>query len=507
MIRKIYTAFISFAFATLTLSSCSDWLNLYPSDEIKEEYLFSSGDGFRTATNGIYRKMATFDLYGSNLTWGIIDAWAQSYCLNKVPSSGGGTAMQKIADLYFRNTELVPTTDAMWNAAWNVVANCNELAQQAAKADPALFYGGDNERWMILGEAIGLRAFIQFDLLRIYAPSPSSVNFKEDNRIFIPYVNIYPSYVNEHQTVNYCLEQIITDLKESQRILLEVDKDAAMAAKNRFHIAAASEKLFATCRGYRLNYYAVTAELARVYLYAGKDAEAYAEAKKIIDEEDNTGYFAAPTSSSSIKSGGNIKLYENIIFGLYSPTELVEWDQEINHGDDAVDDEYEQHYLYVDSDVAYELYGDETNDWRFKYQLESKYYDYYYRPLKYHKQADNTEIGRTNNQTIPMIRMSEVYYIAAEAIFDTNPTEAQGYLELVKQGRGVENDLDGVTLKSKFIDLLVNDARREFLGEGQIFYMYKRLNRKIPACSYEGKEVMPIDKNMVLPLPDSETNI
>ena len=70
MIQKIYTTFISFAFAALTLSSCSDWLDLYPSDEIKEEYLFSSGDGFRTATNGIYRKMATFDLYGSNLTWG-----------------------------------------------------------------------------------------------------------------------------------------------------------------------------------------------------------------------------------------------------------------------------------------------------------------------------------------------------------------------------------------------------------------------------------------------------
>jgi len=55
MIRKIYTTFVSFAFVVLTLSSCSDWLDLYPSDEIKEEYLFSSGDGFRTATNGIYR--------------------------------------------------------------------------------------------------------------------------------------------------------------------------------------------------------------------------------------------------------------------------------------------------------------------------------------------------------------------------------------------------------------------------------------------------------------------
>lgn len=31
-------------------------------------------------------------------------------------------------------------------------------------------------------------------------------------------------------------------------------------------------------RGYRLNYYAVTAELARVYMYAGKTSEAYGEA-------------------------------------------------------------------------------------------------------------------------------------------------------------------------------------------------------------------------------------
>ena len=150
MIQKIYTTFISFAFAALTLSSCSDWLDLYPSDEIKEEYLFSSGDGFRTATNGIYRKMATFGLYGSNLTWGILDAWAQAYYIEQAPSIAGGTPMRKIAELAFKNTELVPVTDAMWKAAWNVVANCNELAQQAVQADPNLFYGLDSERQMIL---------------------------------------------------------------------------------------------------------------------------------------------------------------------------------------------------------------------------------------------------------------------------------------------------------------------------------------------------------------------
>lgn len=508
MVRRKYTTFISFLFATLTLTSCSDWLDLYPSDEIKEEYLFSSGDGFRTATNGIYRKMATFDLYGSNLTWGIIDAWGQAYSMDMIPSVGGGDAIYEIAGLNFKSTRLTPTTDAMWNAAWNVVANCNELAQQAAIADSKLFTEGERERQMILGEAIGLRAFMQFDLLRIYAPSPSSVSFEEDKRTFIPYVNIYPSYVNDRQTVSYCLEQIIIDLKEAQRILLEVDKESAMKTDYRFS-GSATQKFFLEYRGYRLNYYAVTAELARVYLYAGKKEAAYVEAKKIIDEEKKTGNFTASTSSSGISTGGNLKMYNNIIFGLYSPKELVEWDREINHSLDGLS-EYEQKYLCVDGQIADEIYGDEkSSDWRFIYQLEGKYYNYYYRPLKYNERPASTAVARVNNQTVPMIRMSEVYYIAAEAIFDVRPDEARDYLTLVKKGRGVTKEFDNVTDKAAFVDLLVNDARREFLGEGQIFYMYKRLNQSIKKgnSSYYSKDILPTDENIVLPLPDSESNI
>ena len=46
-----------------------------------------------------------------------------------------------------------------------------------------------------------------------------------------------------------------------------------------------------------------------------------------------------------------MKMYNDIIFGLYSPKELVEWDQEINHGSDGSS---EEHYLCLDSEVAKE---------------------------------------------------------------------------------------------------------------------------------------------------------
>lgn len=87
------------------------------------------------------------------------------------------------------------------------------------------------------------------------------------------------------------------------------------------------------------------------------------------------------------------------------------------------------------------VYGiEKENDFRFKYQLESKYYGYNYRTLKYYKQVESTEYGKANNQIIPMIRMSEVYYIAAEAIYTEGDllkiAEAKSYLEKVKKGRG-----------------------------------------------------------------------
>lgn len=499
--KSIYVRAAALLLAAGTAASCSDWLDVYPSDEIKEEYLFSTGDGYRTALNGIYRKMTTFNLYGSNLSWGLVDAWAQSYYIDQAPSEDGGQAMQLIADLEFKDQDLTPTTDALWEEAWNVVANCNNLVQRVAAADSSIFASGEFERRMIEGEALGLRAFMQFDLLRIYAPAPASRGYAEDTRTFIPYVDTYPSYVNPYRTVAECLELAIRDLKRAQELLLPVDKDVKMNADGRYEMASdIDRKSFFEGRGYRLNYWAVTAELARVYLYAGMEEEAYAEAMKLIEEERETGYFEGSTSSYDIEENGNMKLIEDIIFALYSPTELVEWEQAING---------EEYYLCMDADVAAQLYGNEAEtDWRMLYQLESVYYGYYYRPLKYHEQPSSKSFADENNPIIPMLRMSEVYYIAAEAIFDKDPEEAKSYLSYVKRVRGVRNtDYSTVSRKDEFVELLVNDMRREFFGEGQMLYQYKRLNRTMPAMSAYDDPVPPTDENVVLPLPDSELNI
>ena len=318
--KKIYFNILFLMLAVVSFSSCSDWLDVNPSDEIKEEFLFENGDGFQTALNGIYRQMASFSLYGSNLTWGIVDAWGQAYCLEKAPTAGAGQAMHQIASLKFSNSQLTPTTDNMWNTAWNTIANCNNLIQQTEKADSTIFYKSEYERQLILAEAIGLRAYMHFDLLRIYAPAPAA---NPGSNTYIPYVNYYPAYVNDNISVSEFLDHVIADLKKAQSILykleVEGEKPRSFKPKDRFANTASGKNLFYVLRGYRLNYWATTALLARVYLYAGMKQEAYNECKILINEEKKYGFFKAVTSTYSGPKNieaGNIKMYENIIFGL-----------------------------------------------------------------------------------------------------------------------------------------------------------------------------------------------
>lgn len=61
----------------------------------------------------------------------------------------------------------------------------------------------------------------------------------------------------------------------------------------------------------------------------------------------------------------------------------------------------------------------------------------------------------------------------------------------------------GNVTEADFMDVLDDDAQREFLGEGQTFFMFKRLMRTMKGR----EEVQATEKNMVLPLPESESAI
>jgi hypothetical protein len=101
----------------------------------------------------------------------------------------------------------------------------------------------------------------------------------------------------------------------------------------------------------------------------------------------------------------------------------------------------------------------------------------------------------------PAIRLSEMYYIASECAWDTDPVNAQLYLNTVRYNRGMGVPLT-VANKDELLQELVKEARKEFYAEGQIFYMYKRLSRSI--TGQLGGSTPPSDKVFVLPLPANE---
>ena len=484
------------------LASCNKWLDVSPEDQITEEELWSKGEGFRNALNGVYKSMAAYNLYGRNLTWGLVDALGQCYNMNYA-ADNATKDMKKAVEYEFEDEALKPVIETIWEEAYNTVANCNNILNNVPQADPEIFAAGEREKNMIWGEALALRAFIQFDMLRLYAAAPVT----NPTTKYIPYVDTYPSLISNKKSVSECLDLIIRDLKDAKAFLWKSDSAYTLSTSNRFEVAGSLTNRFISTRGYRMNYYAACAALARVYLYAGQTTNAYNEATALIEMEKKNNYFSFRNSASN----GDLKFYSDIIMGLYAP-KLGDWDRAANE----VMSGNSMYYLRltnIKKIFAPDLKGSyediTSDDYRFKYQIENYVGYEYFRPLKYKEQTATTTQTKVANYLVPMLRMSEVYYIAAEAICETNLDEAKEYLFKVKSGRGIRSaavteQKQAIKDKDTFIEALRNDMRRDLWGEGQLFFMFKRLNEAIPS-DYE--TFGPSDEYFVLPVPDSEITI
>ena len=78
-------------------------------------------------------------------------------------------------------------------------------------------------------------------------------------------------------------------------------------------------------------------------------------------------------------------------------------------------------------------------------------------------------VDSLSSNLMPMLRISEAYYIAAEC--EPEPEEGMQWLNQVLVHRGVKE----MTNSSLLASTLEKEYIREFWGEGQLFYYYKRL--------------------------------
>ena len=206
-------------FSLLSLSSCKDWLDLQPEGQATSDELFSTGDGYRSVLAGIYEAMASKNLYGVELQFGIVDCISRQYTWNWKHGERGTNMYQVARDFDYYNTALRPTIDAIWKDGFNVVANANNLIQNIEGASSELFAGGEVERKMILGEAYACRALVHFDLLRLFAPAP----IHDEGEQRVPYVEDYPNIQPDGLGVQPFLEKVIRDLNVARVLTIDFD--------------------------------------------------------------------------------------------------------------------------------------------------------------------------------------------------------------------------------------------------------------------------------------------
>jgi hypothetical protein len=491
----------------LVFTSCKKWLDVKPESEASRDELFKTQEGFIEALNGVYSRCVTEESYGFELTAGLAEVMAQDYTINPVDDAKS-LRYYEATKYNYKDQYIEPRKNKIWKSLYSAIVNANLILENIDQKK-AIFR--DNNYAIIKGEALALRGYLHFDAFRLFGTSFSSTGTATG----IPYVTAYSNKVTPMSSPDEVVRKVLEDLNAAKQLLLPADSirsssyivgypyvyapgTTQLADKN---TETASRSLFQQNRRHRLNYYAVCGELARVYLYKGDKANALLNAEEVINSKKFPWTATADITTIDVKKVDRIN-YKELVFGWYAKGEEEEKKLSGTFGDPVSG-------LGIDLPTAQALYEVNTGggiggeDLRYKYWIQMVSGSLT-KLLKYKRNEDAREDDNSANpypQIIPGIRLTEMYYIAAESNYDINPAKATAYLDEVRGRRGIIVKLN-VTSKNEFMNELVKEARKEWLGEGQIFFMYKRLNRSIAGPS--GSLISPSDKIFVLPLPNDE---
>ncbi|WEK33587.1 MAG: RagB/SusD family nutrient uptake outer membrane protein [Candidatus Pseudobacter hemicellulosilyticus] len=475
-------------FLVLSLTSCKKWLDVKPTDRLAGDELFKSREGFLMALNGIYVDMTAEDVYGKRMTAADLDVMAGYYY------------MEGTTHLYNQHANFEYTADrprdgfeAIWNKTYKNIANVNQLLKACDEQEGILqepYFG------LVKGEALALRAMLHFDMLRIFGPIWTEADKATPA---IPYKTSATVGVSPLLGSEAVMEKVLADLTEARR-LLEVDPVITEGVRHTASPTGVNDLYY---RQYRLNHFAVRALMARAYLWKGDNANAYTTSTELLAQVQATGKVIFPNVSVNAATGTNGAALDRIfasevMFSLYTITRP----DMFNSIFAPTQEELRRLSFNKRNDVRtrlVDLYGN-VEDYRYKAWLSLSAEDVtVLTHMKYSDVANSPGL-----YMIPLIRLSEVRLIAAE----TSPDLAEGtaYFNAVRTSRNTLSQFpaDATGLKTA----ITAEFRREFIGEGQMFFYYKRnaMPNIANHTALTGTKNMPL-ANYVVPLPLSETSL
>ena len=465
---------------TLSFYSCSEWLDVQPKEEMGVEDMFSSEAGFKDGLTACYIKLYSDNLYGKKLTLSTIEHLAQHWKLPELYNED----VKSLKNFDYASESVETELEPIYSEMYNVIAQANSILN---KFDD---YGGSirsgNLQNLIKGELLAIRAFCHSEILRLFGQVPSHATIQ----VSLPYVEEVTIGSLPFYDFNTFLEKVFQDIHEAETLLkgIEPMNQYTYAQLDNMELASQLEDEFFLCRRFRFNYYALRALEARLQLYVGNTSEAYQLAMEVIQATTESG-------EPLLQLGG----MPDIVFNnLALPSECL---LALNKADisGVIDNN-----LFMDENGVDEIFEGQHEDqnrkaawWKKELvQGRERMLFYKYRQPDATEQVSSSDL-MTKKQVIPLIRLSEMYLIAME----TSPSIEEVNTLYADYMRAREVPVIEPLQEVDVPQMLEGEYRREFWGEGQMFYWYKRHQSRQMKWKTD-REILESD--YIVPLPKTE---
>ena len=438
----------------LLMASCSkDFTNRDPLGSINTGDAITTELALQNALNGAYSGMRVVGVYGRDFPV-VGDVQSDNVFIEAVNSG------RYIPQYQYNFTATDGTYAEMWDNTYTVILRANTVID----ADVT----GDNVD-AIKAQAYAIRALMYFKLVNAYA-RPYTDN---PDGAGVPLVLHYdPNVKPSRNSVKEVYAQIISDYTTA----FETAPDYTNSIT--------------------LNKYAIEGLLAKAYLYMDDNANAKNAAVDVI----NNSEFSLVSYDKFYDFWANPGIQTDAVEVMF------EVDQDIinNNGPDDLGGIYVDTYqdIYASADLT-DLYS--ASDIR-----QSVLIPYYTKGgapavIVYKYQNENNTKDKDN---IKVIRLAEVYLIAAEASLPGDEDDARAYLNALAQTR--DPGFAGYNSSgSNLLNDIVTERRKELAFEGDRFYDLNRLKKDITRVANDGSIPGPLsipysDFHRVAPIPLTE---
>ena len=454
----------------IAATSCEGFLDITPDGQVKRDEMLATNEGVEDALYGVYAKLRNTTLYGQEMYFSSLEIMSQTlYCY-------GNTGVTALGQYDYNNTSVKNVFAMVWNDMYNNISNVNSVLN-APLVDGATAYPAN----IYKGEALALRAMMHFDLMRLFAEQ-ITVN---PNAKGIPYATEFSLKTPDFETLAENYNHVLADLQEAERLLADEGEYENTTS-------------FMSDRMIHLNLHAVRALMARVYLTKGDKDKALEYAEKVIAQSGRQ----LKTKTEVINDVAGVLSKKECLFGVYFSgfyTQVsAKLQQTISYSSLDLRGDFMEMYEKGVSGLDFRTTAYFTSvdmGGTAKYRL-SKFTDIY--DLQNNASARPADLI----QGINMIRLPEMYYIAAECLLDKDYPKALDYFNEVVTNRGLDA-LSGEGEETLTQEVINTERYKEMIGEGQTFFNMKRQNLSIP--SYDNSVTYrPEDGIYVVPVPDSE---